>query len=79
RELLKLMPWFIDYVILFSDRQCVYLREDHPALHEALNLETFLRYPHISIFCERSDTWALDELLKEMGRERNVAMSLPGF
>lgn len=32
RELLKLMPWFIDYEILFSDRPCVYLREDHPAL-----------------------------------------------
>jgi DNA-binding transcriptional LysR family regulator len=49
RELLKLMPWFIDYEILFSDRPCVYLREDHPALQEEWNLETFLRYPHISI------------------------------
>ena len=79
RELLKLLPWFIDYEILFSDRPCVYLREDHPALQEEWNLETFLRYPHISIFWERSDTWALDEVLKEMGRERNIAMCLPGF
>jgi DNA-binding transcriptional LysR family regulator len=79
RELLKLMPWFIDYEILFSDRPCVYLREDHPALQEEWDLETFLRYPHISIFWERSDTWALDEVLKEMGRERTIAMSLPGF
>jgi len=79
RELLKLMPWFIDYEILFSDRPCVYLREDHPALQQEWNLETFLRYPHISIFWERSDTWALDEVLKEMGRERTIAMSLPGF
>lgn len=31
------------------------------------------------IFWERSDTWALDEVLREMGRERNIAMSLPGF
>ncbi|MCE2003689.1 HTH-type transcriptional regulator YidZ [Enterobacter asburiae] len=79
RELLKLMPWFIDYEILFSDRPCVYLREDHPALQDEWNLETFLRYPHISIFWERSETWALDEVLKEMGRERNIAMSVPGF
>ena len=79
RELLKLMPWFIDYEILFSDRPCVYLREDHPALQDEWNLETFLRYPHISIFWERSDTWALDEVLKEMGRERNIAMCVPGF
>ena len=79
RELLKLMPWFIDYEVLFSDRPCVYLREDHPALQEKWDLETFLRYPHISIFWERTDTWALDEVLKEMGRERSIAMSLPGF
>ena len=79
RELLKLMPWFIDYEILFSDRPCVYLREDHPALLEEWDLESFLRYPHISIFWERSDTWALDEVLKEMGRERTIAMSQPGF
>jgi len=79
RELLKLLPWFIDYEILFTDRPCAWLHEDHPALQEDWNLDTFLRYPHISIFWERSDTWALDEVLKEMGLERNIAMSLPGF
>ena len=65
--------------MLFSDVPCVWLRKDHPALHEAWNLDTFLRYPHISICWEQSDTWALDNVLQELGRERTIAMSLPEF
>lgn len=38
-----------------------------------------LRYPHISICWEQSDTWALDNVLQELGRERTIAMSLPEF
>ncbi len=66
--------------MLFSDVPCVWLREDHPALQEAWNLETLLRYPHISICWERSHTWALDDVLQELGREaQRLLMSLPGF
>lgn len=56
RELLSSLPLAIDYEVLFSDVPCVWLRKDHPALHEAWNLDTFLRYPHISICWEQSDT-----------------------
>ena len=76
RELLSSLPLAIDYEVLFSDVPCVWLRKDHPALHEAWNLDTFLRYPHISICWEQSDTWALDNVLQELGRERTIAMSL---
>ncbi|SNY66993.1 HTH-type transcriptional regulator YidZ [Enterobacter sp. CC120223-11] len=79
RESLSLLPWFIDFEVLFTDLPRVYLREDHPALQEEWNLETFLRYPHISICWEQSDTWALDEVLNESGFRRQMAMSLPGF
>lgn len=79
RELLSLLPLSIDFEVLFSDLPWVWLREDHPALQEEWNLETFLRYPHISICWEQSDTWALDDVLQEMGLKRNIAMSLPGF
>lgn len=65
--------------MLFSDVPCVWLRKDHPALHETWNLDTFLRYPHISICWEQSDTWALDNVLQELRRERTIAMSLPEF
>ena len=56
RELLSLLPLSIDFEVLFSDLPWVWLREDHPALQEEWNLETFLRYPHISICWEQS--WA---------------------
>lgn len=79
RELLSSLPLAIDYEVLFSDVPCVWLRKDHPALHEAWNLDTFLRYPHISICWEQSDTWALDNVLQELGRERTIAMSLAGI
>ena len=58
---------------------CLVTRKDHPALHETWNLDTFLRYPHISICWEQSDTWALDNVLQELRRERTIAMSLPEF
>lgn len=75
RELLSSLPLAIDYEVLFSDVPCVWLRKDHPALHETWNLDTFLRYPHISICWEQSDTWALDNVLQELGRERTIAMA----
>ena len=28
---------------------------------------------------EQSDTWALDNVVRELGRERTIAMSLPEF
>ena len=49
REQLSLLPWYIDFEILFTDLPQVWLRADHPALNEEWNLETLLRYPHINI------------------------------
>ncbi|MFJ5440944.1 HTH-type transcriptional regulator YidZ [Pectobacterium sp. CHL-2024] len=79
RELLSLLPLSIDFEILFSDLPWVWLREDHPALREEWNLETFLRYSHINTCWEQSDRWALDYVLQEMGHNRHVALSMPGF
>lgn len=49
RELLSSLPLAIDYEVLFSDVPCVWLRKDHPALHEAWNLDTFTlsAYQHL--------------------------------
>ncbi|MBL2937886.1 DNA-binding transcriptional regulator, partial [Klebsiella pneumoniae] len=38
-----------------------------------------LRYPHITICWEQRDTWALDDVLQELGYKRNVALTVPGF
>lgn len=47
RELLSLLPWYIDFEVLFTDLPQVWLRADHPALREEWDLAAFLRYPHI--------------------------------
>ena len=79
REQLRQLPWYIDFEVLFTELPQVWLRADHPALNEEWNLETFLRYPHINISWEQSDTWALDDVLHELGHKRTVALTLPGF
>ncbi len=79
RELLSLPPWYIDFDVLFTDLPQVWLRADHPALREEWDLAAFLRYPHITICWEQRDTWALDDVLQELGYKRNVALTVPGF
>lgn len=65
--------------VLFTDLPQVWLRADHPALREEWDLAAFLRYPHITICWEQRDTWALDDVLQELGYKRNVALTVPGF
>ncbi len=35
RELLSLLPWYIDFDVLFTDLPQVWLRADHPALRKS--------------------------------------------
>ncbi|MDE4771667.1 hypothetical protein PXW85_27205, partial [Klebsiella pneumoniae] len=46
---------------------------------QVLFLAAFLRYPHITLCWEQRDTWALDDVLQELGYKRNVALTVPGF
>ena len=78
-EQLSLLPWYIDFEILFTDLPQVWLRADHPALREEWDLAAFLRYPHITICWEQRDTWALDDVLQELGHKRTWRWTLPGF
>ncbi|WP_298439216.1 HTH-type transcriptional regulator YidZ [uncultured Ferrimonas sp.] len=79
KESLALLPYFIDHEILFTDLPQVYLRRDHPALSQPWDLAAFLRYDHINILWEKSDTWALDEVLAEAGLNRRVTVTASSF
>lgn len=79
RESLELLPYFINFEVLFSDLPLVYLRKDHPALQQEWNLETFLSYAHINVTWEKSEDWALDEILIEQGYRRNVRSTMASF
>ncbi len=79
KESLELLPYYINFEVLFTDLPLVYLRKDHPALEQEWNLETFLSYPHINVTWEKSESWALDEILIELGLSRNVNLTMSGF
>ncbi|MDG2881432.1 HTH-type transcriptional regulator YidZ, partial [Vibrio parahaemolyticus] len=49
KESLELLPYFINFEVLFSDLPMVYIRKDHPALKQDWNLDTFLSYAHINV------------------------------
>ncbi|NOI57687.1 HTH-type transcriptional regulator YidZ [Vibrio coralliilyticus] len=79
KESLDLLPYFVDYEVLFTDLPKVYLRDDHPALNQEWNLDTFLRYTHINILWEKSETWALDDVLEEQGLSRSSTLTMASF
>ncbi|MGL6258712.1 HTH-type transcriptional regulator YidZ [Vibrio sp. WXL210] len=80
RESLQQLPYYIDYQVLFSDMPRVFMRRDHPAvLSKRWDLEVFLHYAHINVRWEKSDTWALDEILRDLGRKRSIALTVANF
>ncbi|ELA9309424.1 HTH-type transcriptional regulator YidZ [Vibrio parahaemolyticus] len=79
KESLELLPYFINFEVLFSDLPMVYVRKDHPALKQDWNLDTFLSYAHINVAWEKNDSWALDEILAEQGHTRNVSLTMASF
>ncbi len=79
KESLDLLPYFVDYEVLFTDLPQVYLRDDHPALKQEWNLDTFLRYTHINILWEKSETWALDDVLEGQGLSRSSTLTMASF
>ncbi|NRF28465.1 HTH-type transcriptional regulator YidZ [Vibrio coralliilyticus] len=79
KESLDLLPYFVDYEVLFTDLPKVYLRDDHPALKQKWNLDTFLRYTHINILWEKSETWALDDVLAEQGLSQTSTLTMASF
>lgn len=79
KESLDALPYFIDYEVLFEDLPMVYLRKDHPALQHEWNTDAFLQYPHTNIVWEKSEKWALDEVLTDLGLERTINLTLASF
>lgn len=65
---------------LGDDRFVTLLRAGHPSLAQALDLETFLRIPHILIHVGGTDPrGVVDIALARIGRERRVAVRVANF
>jgi DNA-binding transcriptional LysR family regulator len=61
-----------------EDFVCV-VREGHPAVRKGLDLETYLRLPHVLISPRGEGAGAVDTALAAMGRSRRIALRLPYF
>lgn len=79
KELLDLLPYFIDFEVLFYDLPVVYLHKDHPALQNEWDFDAFLSYAQINTVWEKSETWALDEILSELGKQRKINLTMSNF
>lgn len=79
QETLALLPYYIDYEVLFEDQPMVFIRDDHPVLQQEWDLDAFLAYSHINIIWEARERWALDEVLSGLGKERQIALSVSNF
>ncbi|KLU99890.1 HTH-type transcriptional regulator YidZ [Photobacterium aphoticum] len=79
RESLDLLPYFVNFEVLFYDLPMVYLHKNHPALQAQWDLDAFLQYGQINTLWEKSESWALDEILKETGQSRTIALTLETF
>jgi DNA-binding transcriptional LysR family regulator len=61
-------------VRLFSDSSVVVARENHPALRDGLDLETYLAQPHVLVSSRRSGMGIEDVALAGIGRKRDVVL-----
>ena len=55
------------------------VRKDHPTLRGNWNLEAYLTLRHVQVRCDGNDRWLLDYRLADIGRERDIAVTVPDF
>ena len=63
---------------LLSERYCIAMRPEHPAAH-TLDLDAWLRYPHVIASAKGARRTPLDDQLALLGRTRRVGIVVPSF
>ena len=64
---------------LFRDRMACVVRQDHPTIRQAPDLEQYLTTPHMLISRTGSPIGLIDQKLTEMGLERHIKLNVPHF
>ncbi|WP_159657438.1 LysR family transcriptional regulator [Vibrio atypicus] len=64
---------------IYRDSQMCLLRSDHPALNGAWNLDNYLSFRHVQVRCDGNERWLLDYRLADIGKERDIAITVPDF
>ena len=64
---------------MYRDTQKCLVRNNHPALAQPWNLDNYLKQRHVQVRCDGNDRWLLDYRLADIGRERDIAITVPDF
>lgn len=64
---------------IYRDNQMCLLRHNHPILSDSWNLDTYLEQRHVQVRCDGNDRWLLDYRLADIGKERDIAITVPDF
>jgi DNA-binding transcriptional LysR family regulator len=66
--------------LLYNEHYVCVVREGHPLAGTRVTLDQFCRFPHISISTTESEfAGPVDHALAQLGRKRQVVLSVPGF
>lgn len=64
---------------IYRDNQMCLVRKNHPALGQTWNLDNFLAQRHVQVRCDGNERWLLDYRLADIGKERDIAITVPDF
>jgi DNA-binding transcriptional LysR family regulator len=66
--------------LLYNEHYVCVVREGHPLAGTRVTLDQFCRFPHVTVSTTESEfTGPVDHALAQLGRERQVVISVPGF
>ncbi|WP_100754110.1 LysR family transcriptional regulator [Vibrio salilacus] len=64
---------------IYRDRQMCLVRNNHPALKQPWTLNNYLAQRHVQVRCDGNERWLLDYRLADMGKERDIGITVPDF
>ncbi|WP_038175560.1 MULTISPECIES: LysR family transcriptional regulator [Vibrio] len=64
---------------IYRDRQMCLVRNNHPAINQPWTLNNYLAQRHVQVRCDGNERWLLDYRLADMGKERDIGITVPDF
>ncbi|UPQ87949.1 LysR family transcriptional regulator [Vibrio sinaloensis] len=78
-KLTMLPPSDICEAEIYRDRQMCLVRNQHPALTQPWTLDNYLAQRHVQVRCDGNERWLLDYRLADIGKERDIGITVPDF
>ncbi|MEZ9230861.1 LysR family transcriptional regulator [Vibrio amylolyticus] len=80
-RLTMLPPDDIKELEIYQDKQMCVVRKGHPILDSISewSIEAYLSMRHVQVRCDGNDRWLLDYRLADLGKERDIAITVPDF